>query len=56
MRNSKDGNKDESYKINKSEDDFSLINLEGEARVGASPQKVLNTEDKKVSASMIQSV
>ena len=49
MRNSKDGNKDESYKINKSEDDFSLINLEGEARVGASPQKVLNQDVKETS-------
>ena len=42
MKNTKENNRDESYRIDKSED-FSQINLlDGQAKVGTSPKKVLN--------------
>ena len=49
MKNTKENNKEESYKIDKSESaDFSQINLlEGEAKVGTSPKKVLNEDTKE---------
>ena len=53
MKSTKE-NKDEPYKIDKDKSmEFSQINfLDGEAKIGASPQKVLNQDVKETS--MIQ--